>query len=1091
VVLDLHTALSDATIRRSTGGGAFARGVEYVRAGMVASIDYTPDVMSLTGTVNGNAARPYVTHVELASAVRSYAPPTYPTSCTCPVRVGCKHAAALMISAREMYAAEHAAPAVRHPAVWERQIESLISRPGSRVDAPAPLALQFEVSSVNATGWTRANRSQLPVISMRPLMRGRSGKWVRTGASWRDVRYALSYGKHDREQVALLQDIARLEADHYAYSMRPTINLQDVSRSLWPLLDRAGQTGLALVSSQRGNPTVELHPERAIAGVDLTRDPRSGDVVVQPRIELDGEPVSLDKVIPIGQPAHGYAVSSAAGDAMELVQLEATLTHELDRFVRQAGQLRVPADDVPRFLETYYPRLRRTTTVRSHDGSVDIPVVKGPRLRLAVSYEDTKAVDLEWGFTYEVGSKRLRIALFGADESLDGRDREAEARLLARLALPDGPIALQERMGGVRRLIPTHRLRGFDTIAFTEQTLPMLRERSDIELDVIGDEPDFRFSDAAPEISVSTTDTDDADWFDLGITVTVDGHDVPFADLIAALTVGESHLLLSNGTYFPLDRPEFEMLRRLLEEAQALTDQPPNGLRVTQYQAGFWGELVSLGVVDAQSSRWAEVVRGLLALDEVPAPPAPADVEAELRPYQLDGYRWLRFLWDHGLGGVLADDMGLGKTLQTLTLVASARGRGEAAPFLIVAPTSVVSNWAAEAQRFTPGLRVVTIHQTEAKRGMPLAKLVAGADLVVTSYALFRLDETAYRELPWAALVLDEAQYVKNHQAKTYQCARKLQTPFKLAITGTPLENGLMDLWSMLSIVAPGLFPHPKKFADYYAKPIEHGGERSAELLASLRRRIRPLMLRRTKEEVATELPPKQESVASIELSPRHRKIYDTHLQRERQKILGLVDDLDKNRFTILRSLTLLRQLSLDPALVDGMYDYIGSAKIDHLLDQMDEIVGEGHRALVFSQFTGFLRRVRARLDASGIKYAYLDGRTRKRAETIDSFKRGDVSLFLISLKAGGFGLNLTEADYVFVLDPWWNPAVEAQAVDRTHRIGQTQTVMVYRLVSEDTIETKVMELKARKEKLFASVMDDNAAFGSALTADDIRGLFA
>ncbi len=275
-------------------------------------------------------------------------------------------------------------------------------------------------------------------------------------------------------------------------------------------------------------------------------------------------------------------------------------------------------------------------------------------------------------------------------------------------------------------------------------------------------------------------------------------------------------------------------------------------------------------------------------------------------------------------------------------------------------------------------------------------------------------------------------------------------------------------------------------FAELFAKPIERGDR---ELLATLRRRVRPLMLRRTKEEVAPELPPKQESVLSVELAPRHRKIYETHLQRERQKILGLLGDMQKNRFTILRSLTLLRQLSLDPALIDKGYDAVGSAKIDVLLEHLDEVLSEGHRALVFSQFTGFLRRVRDRLDASGIAYSYLDGHTRKRAQAIDAFRSGDVPVFVISLKAGGFGLNLSEADYCFVLDPWWNPAVEAQAVDRTHRIGQRRTVMVYRLVASDTIETKVMELKARKQRLFASVMDEGGQFGSALTADDIRGL--
>ncbi len=250
-------------------------------------------------------------------------------------------------------------------------------------------------------------------------------------------------------------------------------------------------------------------------------------------------------------------------------------------------------------------------------------------------------------------------------------------------------------------------------------------------------------------------------------------------------------------------------------------------------------------------------------------------------------------------------------------------------------------------------------------------------------------------------------------------------------------------------------------------------------------------MLRRTKAVVAAELPAKQEQVLEVDLNSRHARIYQTHLQRERQKVLGLIEDLDENRFTILRSLTLLRQLSLDAALIDDLHDGVPSSKIDMLLEMLPELVAEGHRALVFSQFTGFLRRIGDRLRAEGVDYSYLDGRTRNRATVIEEFKAGAAGVFLISLKAGGFGLNLTEADYCFVCDPWWNPAAEAQAVDRAHRIGQTRPVMVYRLVSKDTIEHKVMELKARKEKLFSAVMDGDGLPPGALSADDIRGLLA
>jgi SNF2 family DNA or RNA helicase len=360
---------------------------------------------------------------------------------------------------------------------------------------------------------------------------------------------------------------------------------------------------------------------------------------------------------------------------------------------------------------------------------------------------------------------------------------------------------------------------------------------------------------------------------------------------------------------------------------------------------------------------------------------------------------------------------------------------------------------------------------------------------VVTSYTLLRIDFDSYTEVEWSGLMLDEAQFVKNHRSQAYQCVRRLAAPFKLAITGTPMENNLMELWSMFSITAPGLFGGPTEFRDDYAKPIERG--RDQTLLDRLRRRARPFMLRRTKEQVAAELPPRQEQVIALDLLPKHRRVYQTHLHRERQKILGLLEDLESNRFEVFRSLTLLRQLSLDASLHDDRYADVPSTKLEALGDLTDEILAEQHRVLIFSQFTTFLAKVGELLTDRDIPYAYLDGRTRNRAAVIEEFKSGDAPVFLISLKAGGFGLNLTEADYCILLDPWWNPASEQQAIDRIHRIGQTKNVMVYRLVAKETIEEKVMALKADKAKLFASVMNGGAAMGGRLTASEIRELIA
>jgi SNF2 family DNA or RNA helicase len=448
----------------------------------------------------------------------------------------------------------------------------------------------------------------------------------------------------------------------------------------------------------------------------------------------------------------------------------------------------------------------------------------------------------------------------------------------------------------------------------------------------------------------------------------------------------------------------------------------------------------------------------------------------------------LAFLYEHRLGGVLADDMGLGKTVQALALMCHTKERGLSDdPYLVVAPTSVVGNWVAECRRFAPDLRVVAITETGRRRGSALRDVAADVDVVVTSYSLFRMEYEEYAAIEWAGLFLDEAQFAKNRQSQAYQRAKMLPVSFKVAMSGTPIENNLMELWSLLSIAAPGLFADPDRFGEYYRAPIEK--EADAERLAQLRRRVRPLMLRRTKEQVASDLPDKQEQVLELDLSPKHKKVYQTYLQRERQKVLGLLDDVTKNRFEIFRSLTLLRQASLDVSLVDATHTGVPSTKLDALMEMLEDIVADGHRVLVFSQFTRFLTLARGRIRKAGIEHCYLDGRTRNRPAVIDEFREGIAPVFLISLKAGGFGLNLTEADYCIILDPWWNPATEAQAVDRVHRIGQTRKVMVYRLVAKDTLEEKVMALKAKKAALFANVMDGGGFESGAMTAADIRDL--
>ncbi|MGO2017147.1 MAG: DEAD/DEAH box helicase, partial [Brevibacterium aurantiacum] len=585
-----------------------------------------------------------------------------------------------------------------------------------------------------------------------------------------------------------------------------------------------------------------------------------------------------------------------------------------------------------------------------------------------------------------------------------------------------------------------------------------------------------------------TDEAEDSDWFDIRFHIMIAGQKVRFADLFVALAQGAEMIVLPDGAYFSLDGPFFDKFRRMLAESDVIADWQPDSPRLSRYHMDLWAEFDELVDDSTAAASWRRSVEALSHLGEIPSLDVPEGIEATLRPYQQEGFSWLAALWSSGLGGILADDMGLGKTLQALSLFTHIKNTtANASPILVVAPTSVMSTWRAEAEKFAPGLRVTTISATEKKRKTALALEIEDADLVITSYAILRLDAQAFRSIQWDTFVLDEAQFVKNRTAKVHTAAKGIQARFRLAITGTPMENSLTDLWSLYSITSPGLLPGIEKFRREIVLPIESG--ESPEGMALLRRRIRPFMKRRNKELVAADLPPKQEQILSVELSSKHRDLYNTVLQKERKKLLGLINDMDRNRFAIFRSLTLLRMLAIDPYLIDEKYEAIGSSKLSALFSHLDDIIAEGHRTIIFSQFTSFLSRVGEQLDHRNINYCYLDGSTRNRGAVIDDFRAGEAPIFLISLKAGGFGLTLTEADYVFLLDPWWNPAVEAQAVDRAHRIGQTKNVMVYRMVSEKTIEEKVLALQERKAQLFDSLVNEGEGFSSTITSEDIRGL--
>ncbi len=1070
--------ISTADLDRRFGTVTMQRGREYATSGHVIEhhVEADGERLDIRGSVSGGAAVPYRAYVRVEPTRRG---PEIWATCTCPVQLNCKHAAALMIAAQ----AGGALPGDD----WSSGLADALDALDLDARPPvvrAALGLRFEVSQSRH----RWNDEVMRSISLRPVQVGKLGKWITTGCNWKDLP-GLTWDKSvEPDQVAAL---SRLQvAMGTSYGGVP--DLGGANPMFWPALRHVLDTGVQLVAGT-GVVDVDVRSEPMRLSADLTED--EGELVLDFRVEDQTEAWPVGDIVLIGARPHGVLALTPAGEtgprrqaefALTLAPLRDRLPEHLKHFLRKTPTVRVPAASREEFDDDFLPRLRRHVPTTSRDGSVVLVEEAPPRLTIEIDWSEAGAIVVRalWEYAGRRGARRYGI---DSGEGLTMTRRPAlEDEILAALKLP--PSAAGLLCDTSRRLRAETRLRSDDLLDFVAEGLPALRAGVGYQLIETGTPVDYRLAEGEPEISFELGDeaaSERTDWLDLEVLVRVDGHQVALGMILEALTRRAKMIVLHSGLHVPTDHPSLHRLAELVAAAGEMSDQEGERLRVGRSDVGLWGDVDELGVVAEAAASWVRSARALkdfVGLPEVDT----SGLASTLRPYQQQGAAWLTFLWESGLGGILADDMGLGKTLQTLAVVTHARSRG-AGPFLVVAPTSVVGNWALEAARHAPGLSVGAVTSTKARRDKSIADLAGTCDIVVTSYTLLRLEEEAYAEQAWGGLVLDEAQQIKNHRSRVYRSVRAIDAPFRIALTGTPFENRLMEMWSLLSVVAPGMYPSPARFRESVVRPIERGDQVT---LARFRRRIRPFLLRRTKELVAPELPPKQDQVLAVTLGDQHRGIYDTHLQRERQNVMGLVEDFEHNRVAIFRSLTRLRQLSLDAALVDEAYEKVGSAKIDVLVEHLAELAGEGHRALVFSQFTGFLGRVRARLDEAGIDHCYLDGATRNRDRVIDDFRSGAAPAFLISLKAGGTGLTLTEADYVFVLDPWWNPATEAQAIDRAHRIGQQRPVMVYRLVASDTIEDKVMALKERKSRLFAQVMSGEGIAEAAIGADDVRALF-
>jgi superfamily II DNA or RNA helicase len=801
---------------------------------------------------------------------------------------------------------------------------------------------------------------------------------------------------------------------------------------------------------------------------------------------LDGEPVRLSNepvpfVIRVRDEGEGFRVGLFRATGLDKLYLGAALRGgvlhpttfaELPAAERKALDPRTTdrvfsRDRVSWIVAEYLPRLRQfglpveieTERLPASDALQPRVMVEledapdGLRVRPVIVYGDPPVARIEDGHVVKLGA------------IVPARDHASERRATR---------AFEERTR-----LPV----GFARVLSPAEAATFLRDdlHAALGVQVVGkvDRRRYRVSDATiiPHVAVARTAPvgESPAAFSLDVRFTSSEGEADPTEVLRAWHLGRSLVPLTDGGWAPLPAAWLKEHGAVLEELLAARDAAG---RVDRNSTAALIELLedtSANVPpDLASLReWLESGEGLPEIDP------PATFKADLRPYQLTGYRWLAFLRKTGLHGILADDMGLGKTIQALAAIQDAGGRS-----LVIAPTSVLRNWAREAERFAPDLRVCVYHGTS-------RRLDPKANLTITSYALLRLDLEALTKVEWTYAILDEAQAIKNPDSQTALASGKLRALHRLCLSGTPVENRLEELWSLFRFLMPGLLGPRATFRERFERPIEGGDARARE---GLRKRVRPYVLRRHKRQVATDLPPLTEVIEVCEMGAEQRRVYEAVRQAARRDVwLALSDRGNPGwQMQILEALLRMRQACCDPSLLPGLAGRNApSAKLDRLEEVLVDLVVDGHKTLIFSQWTSLLDRVEPRLKTLGIDFVRLDGTTRDRQSVVDKFQSADgPPVFLVSLKAGGTGLNLTAADYVVHLDPWWNPAVEQQATDRAHRIGQDKPVVAMRFVCENSVEERILDLQDAKRALADAALGGEGGMMKALSAEELRSLF-
>lgn len=570
------------------------------------------------------------------------------------------------------------------------------------------------------------------------------------------------------------------------------------------------------------------------------------------------------------------------------------------------------------------------------------------------------------------------------------------------------------------------------------------------------------------------------DWFDIHIKVFFGEFSIPFVYLKRVILKGQKEFKLPNGEIAIIPEVWFTKYSELF--TFGISDNEKDGeIKLNKHHFSVIENLENDNIATVSMQR---KLQGLLNFNEIAEKPLPKDFKGTLRPYQYAGYNWMHFLNSYKFGGCLADDMGLGKTVQTLAFLLSLKEKDINKTSLLVVPTSLIYNWELEAKKFTPSLKV---HIFSGINRVKNKQIFEKFDLIITSYGLVRLDEVLFKSFKFNYVILDESQAIKNPTSATTISVNNLNTSFRLILTGTPIENSTSDLWSQMTFANPGLLGNYKYFKDYYQNPIEKEGDiLRAKKLYSI---VKPFILRRDKKQVAIDLPEKVESIRYCTMTAEQEKMYEETKSFFRNKIMDDKNSDDNNNLLFLQGLIKLRQLANHPLMVDENFES-ESGKMNDILHLMQEGIQNGRKILIFSQFVKHLTILKNKINELNIDYCYLDGSSTDRQKQVETFQNNpNIKLFLISLKAGGVGLNLTAADCVFILDPWWNPAVEAQAIDRAHRIGQTNTVFTYKFITQSTVEEKILLLQIRKKELAKGLISTEESFIKSLSMEDIKSI--